>query len=203
VEFQLLRLPRMRVVARWSNIGKDVTPTSGLLLPADSWRLHAVSFFVFGADEVGYLCEDPHPSQKAMVWAPLKWRPGGGLGAPAPLAWLPAAHDTLEVAAVGPNGLVCWARFEHANGRLGEIRSAATALREPALAVTVPREGVVIAVTSSAVHWFRAAGNSLRETGSMRPAPANAGACFPHHASNELIVLAGNGTVSRVAPLRF
>jgi hypothetical protein len=206
---ELLRLPQLLpeelwsllADVHWSDEGPGVVPGAGLLLPADDTdtgkrRLHV---FLLCDNYLGYLAAWTGRLQAA--WRPLGWRatlPTGSTLLRPPLAWVPASADTVELAAVGPRGMLCWARVENAGRRLDTIRRATMSLAQPCLAATLVRPGLVVAVTARAVYWFRVVGEAFAQTNSVAESFPTAVACFPHHRGNELIIVCGDGTIARL-----
>jgi hypothetical protein len=56
---------------------------------------------------------------------------------------------------------------------------------------------------AKAVQWFRVAGCGFTQCAEWPEAFADAVACFPHQAANELIVVCSDGTLARVPAPRL
>jgi hypothetical protein len=202
-DLRFLRMPQLLPEGQWMAMHTDYVPGAALLLPSSSCPpgdRQVLDYLLFAGRQIGYARGPVMTSKFLLGWKALGWRPtlpaGSTLWRP-PLAWLPAGPDAVEVAAVGPEGMLCWARVAFPDGKLGEVSPATMSLAQPCLAVTLVKPGLLAAVTARAVHWFRVVGRGFARAAEWPEAFPEAVACFPHRRGDELIVVGADGTVSR------
>jgi hypothetical protein len=147
-----------------------------------------------------------------VVWSGIPvhvgWRPAHvGLSHPQ-LAWLQTSPDQLELAGIDEVGTLHWSEFAV---RLGETKTehrtlaSRTAEGHRAVAnraVAIWKPGMIIGVTAgNLVRWLRATRTHFQEWAApMRlPVPVQAVACFPSHATGEVIIVLADGEAVRLA----
>jgi tetratricopeptide (TPR) repeat protein len=195
VEFQLLQSQRLLPVSRLPLLERGYNPWAILLMPSFQWRPPATAVLVFDGDEVSYF-QTGHQGAKVLGW-------GSGLTARKPLSnplltWLRKGPEGLEVAGIRKDGILGWADLRFDQGKLVEAFSLTARAPEAYRAATIFRAGQVAALTPTAVHCLRAGPEGLRVHSATTPAVTNALACFPFYSTKELIVVSGDGTITRV-----
>jgi hypothetical protein len=205
----ILKMPRLLPEGQWMAGKPNPVPTAALLLPSSAEPVggrRPLDLFLLAGRQIGHARSPVMTSHLALEWKPLGWypdRPTGSTLQRAPLSWLPAGRDAIEVAAVGYGGMLCWGRIAFPGGKLGEVKRAGRSPAQRCLAVTLVKPGVVAAVMAKAVQWFRVAGRGFTQCAEWPEAISDAVACFPHQAGNELIVVCGDGTLARVPAPRL
>ncbi len=205
-DLRFLRMPRLLAENTWMTLQPNLDVQAALLLPAapegGDYPRTLLDLFLFSGTQLGY-AQGPVMSSKLIpAWKPLGWRPTVPPGSPLqrpPLSWLPFGREAVDLAAVGFGGSLCCARVSFPGGKLGEIKRVTMSMAHPCLAATLVRPGVVAAVTARAVHWFRVVGQGFAQAAVVPEAFPGAVACYPYHPSNELIIVGGDGTISRLA----
>ncbi|MBV8381466.1 MAG: tetratricopeptide repeat protein [Planctomycetaceae bacterium] len=131
----------------------------------------------------------------------LAWRPGLS---PASrlrsvlVSWAWSDPEHLEVAGLGDSGSLHWAAFHVVDGDLDLVASNVATDETGYLAATLVRPGVVAGVTRSRVDWFRSGASRFTLRTRNHQAIPSAVACFPSGRTGELIVVCGDGFISRV-----
>jgi tetratricopeptide (TPR) repeat protein len=208
-DLHFLRMPQLLPEGQWMAMHTDFVPGAALLLPSSSCPpgdQQVLNFLLLAGTRIGHARGLVMTSKCLLDWKALGWRltlPAGSTLRRPPLAWLPAGPDAFEVAAVGPEGMLCWARVTLLYGMLGEVSRVTMSLASPCLAVTLVKPGLLAAVTARAVHWFRVVGHGFAQTAEWPEAFPEAVACFPHQRGDELIVVGADGTVARVPSPRL
>ena len=99
----------------------------------------------------------------------------------------------LEVAGVGNDGRIYWSDLDFENGDLFRATTKSTDSVDRYLAVCIVRHGCLAAVTPTAIHWLARTTRHLSVQATTAASIPDAIACFPHHPTNELIVVGGAG----------
>src|SRR5439155_21861956 len=93
-------------------------------------------------------------------------------------------------------GPLYWSVLRFAHRALVPVASASSG-RAQYLAATLVKPWLVAGVTTAEVHWLRGAPGRLYRQATSRLDLPSAVACFPSHATNELIVIGSDGVVVR------
>jgi hypothetical protein len=131
----------------------------------------------------------------------LGWTPGLPHGSPlhsAPVAWLQPARDHLELAGLGPAGTLYWSALQIQGENVEKVTTKAATGEEGYLAGTIVQSRIVAGVTRSAIHWLSPAAAGLVVRSTTRAALPGAVACFPSHATHEVIVVCRDGQLARL-----
>jgi hypothetical protein len=131
----------------------------------------------------------------------LGWTPGLPPGWPlssSSIAWLQPAPDHLELAGLGPTGTLYWSALQIQGEGVENVTTKAATGDEGYLAATIVRSRLAAGVTRSAIHWLSPAAAGLVARSTTRVSLSGAVACFPSHATHELIVVCRDGQLARV-----
>jgi hypothetical protein len=138
------------------------------------------------------------PSFKPVGWSPCL-PPRSTLTCP-PLSWLRKGPEGLALAGIGSQGTCLYRTdLEFRGGKLDEVTTHHHSCPEGYLAVTILRNRLVAAVTPAAVQLLQFGADGFSPQKTFAIAIPKAVACFPWHRNNELLVVSGDGTVSRIS----
>jgi hypothetical protein len=115
----------------------------------------------------------------------------------APLSWIQLDPVRLELAGLDDEGSLHWSRIDcHAPSLPAQTNVAARP--EGYLAAAIVRSGLVAGVSRSRIDWLRCGTKNFTTLSTTRVAMSGAVACFPSHATQEVIVVCRDGTLVRV-----
>jgi tetratricopeptide (TPR) repeat protein len=209
-ELYFLRLPRL--LPEGSIALSDYYPLTGIPLMLREYHPHAVlenfkkgnircaACLLFDGRE---MCHVTHSHGETGKLESLRWVPCGIPGQPAnssldatPLSWICKSPGRLEVAGIGAEGALSWLDLEFQAGEL--INTTSKSAPGPFRAAALIRSGVIAAVANDGITWMRASAGGIKEQCRQRISLADVVACFANHDIHELIVIGGNGSVTRV-----
>jgi hypothetical protein len=197
-EFRCLAL---RTLAPWLELpllSPGLKPTMALLF-------HPFGFSSRSSLDVGLLegCTLWYSFEGSSEYTPRSV--GWTLGLPegrslysAPLSWLqldPPVH--LELAGLDDQGCLHWSRIDCSDPS-SSVQRNVSVRAEGYLAAAIVRSGLVVGVSRSHVDWLRCGAKSFTTLATDRVPLPPAVACFPSHATNEVIVVCREGTLARV-----
>jgi hypothetical protein len=142
------------------------------------------------------------PIPCALSWAPALLP--GILLESVPLAWLQTDQDRLQLVGLSPTRTLLWSSYDTSVDDIFPRDPDAERITEMActmdgyLAATLVRSGLIAGVTESEVHWLSPRFRGLKRSAPTQIALPTAVACFPSHATNELIVVCRDGLLVRV-----
>jgi hypothetical protein len=125
-----------------------------------------------------------------LGWTPEV--PGGSPLLAAPLSWLPAGEERLEVAGLSESGVVAWTSLPPP--RSGE-RPAVIFRSAGYRAVALVKPGVLAAVSKAGIEWLEVSQANVVQIAVTAAVAANAVACFHVEPTQELVVVLADGTV--------
>jgi hypothetical protein len=129
----------------------------------------------------------------------LAWRPtlaeGGSLRS-FPLSWSGPADGCVELAGLGPQRTLYWGRLQ--DGELVATNAMSAGFDGPFLAAAVVRDGLVAAVRPARVDWLRCGAREFRLWRTTDVAIPAAVACAVSRPTAELLVVSGDGTLTRL-----
>jgi tetratricopeptide (TPR) repeat protein len=178
----------------------------GLVLPSFHHPAR-LAILLFGSNHVWYgedLIEDRHH------WTPVRWYDTGLSWTPArqedtslkgpPWSWLITDQEHLELAGLAAHGIVYWSKLHVGPDDLKVVATNVSVRAEGYLAACLVRPGFVAGVSRAHVDWLRSGGKnfSLAAGAPTRIPLPTALACFPSHATNELIVICRDGAIVRI-----
>jgi hypothetical protein len=159
--------------------------------------LSTFSVLLFSADEARYYSHaSSSPHSFSLGWTP-SLPPDSSLHSPT-LAWQLTGPDYLELAGLGPTGTLYWSTLKIGRERVEIVGTRASTGEEGYLAGTIVQSRLVAGVTRSTIHWLFPATGGLVARSTTRVALPGAVACFPSHATHELIVVCRDGQLARV-----
>jgi tetratricopeptide (TPR) repeat protein len=144
---------------------------------------------------------------RTVIWGGVPiavgWRPAHvGLSQPQ-LAWLQPSLDQLELAGIDEIGTLHWSEIAVGLGETkAEHRTLASRTSVGHRAAAIWKPGMVIGVTAAnLVCWLRATRTGFQEWSAPThiPVPAKAVACFPSHATDEVVIVLADGEAVRLA----
>lgn len=113
-----------------------------------------------------------------------------------PVSWLVTGPLRIEVAGIGPGGVLRWFDIEFLADRI--VNTVSRFSPGPFRAATLVRNGVIAAITEDAIVWLRVSENGIQEHLRQRLALSDVIACYPSRETQELVLVTGNGTVARL-----
>jgi tetratricopeptide (TPR) repeat protein len=188
-----------RSLLGWRHRIKLPDPTvpvcAGLLLPAVAELEGGPILLLFDPDSVWGYFDLEKPSRALFLgWRPCN-PPGNSLRSPA-VAWLRGGPRKIEFAGLTRTGQVRWHRLVAADHRISCV-SANASEEEGYLAATIVRSRLVAGVRNTCVDWLRCSLKGFIRTSLTKIAIPSPITCFPCHATNELIVVGRDGSMSR------
>jgi hypothetical protein len=131
-----------------------------------------------------------------LSWRPVR-RPQSTLES-LPLAWLQGEREHLELAGLGAEGTLYWSALRFGDGVLDVVSTNVSVCADGYLAVALVQPGLVAGVARSRIDWLRGGAKNFSLWATTKVELNAAVACFPSHATNELIVVCADGWVERV-----
>jgi len=119
-----------------------------------------------------------------------------------PIQWLRVSEEVLEIAMIDRFGVIHWSSFEAPTDMTpqGQQRTI-SASHAKYTAVTIWKSGLLIGVTeANRLYWLRVSGREVKDwfPPTDLAIPTRTVACFPSHATREVIVILANGESVRV-----
>jgi len=167
-------------------------PKAALLTASQSGVL------VFDGREVSYLNRFPVPKPAVGFPCPFPVLSQDTSLAQrhAPLDWRPKSRDHVEIVGIGEGGTLGWLDLQ---ARGIEVASCCVSAPGPFRAATLAGPGLIAAVTTDGVVWLRASPQGIRELSRRRISMPPPIACFAHEPTREVIVVAADGSLVRIA----
>jgi tetratricopeptide (TPR) repeat protein len=195
-DLQILRGPSLILMERLDNFAAAVSPTIALYLPITQRRLGEFNILMVDRNSLFHLGSD------CLYSVPLCWKPSRAPGVALeaiPISWWQDGPEKLELAGIGEMGTLYWSALQFNENR-PQIRSTNSLTGgEPYLAATILRSSCVAAITRSRIDWLRCGQQRFSLIASEKAELPSSVACFPSPATNELIIVCGDGFVARVA----
>jgi tetratricopeptide (TPR) repeat protein len=198
-KLQFLSGPRLLPTSCELEVPEDNEPRAALLFSSLGGRA-GVATLTFPAKSICYYAR--WSARKPRNTKLLGWSPSLGPHNPLTvprLSWLGKGPEGLEVAGIGSDGNLYWSDLEFKPGVLAEVTTSSSTASQPYLAAAVVRAGLVAGVTATGVQWLRRGQPYFSLVSESSASLAGAVACFPYYRGNELIVVSGDGTVTRLA----
>ena len=177
----------------------DFAPTVVMHLPVHQQEgLNHALLCLDGRDLCFFTGVDP-PLIALRVNCPFPSLPvSSSLAAPF-VSCLQLSQGTFEIAGLGEGGSLCWLKGTmHPNQLEHHVKS----VPGPFLAATLAGAGRIIAIAHNAIVYLQATEGGIKEKCRQPWSASGTVACFVSHASQELILVGGNGSLSRVQLLR-
>lgn len=197
-DLQLLRGASMILMERLDCFADSEAPLMGLFLPCMRHTPGGFDIFMIDGDSV-VLFGHNAGIQPAIS---IGWKPSPLPGAHIEnlrISWWQAGPEQVELAGIGETGTLYWSSLLFSDHHLQLQSTNASAGDEPYLASTLLRSGFVAGITRSHIDWLRCGRQRFSLIASEKVDLPTAVACFPSAATNELIVVCGDGHVVRVS----
>jgi hypothetical protein len=136
------------------------------------------------------------PRMTFLGWAP-ETLDGSNLRVPA-VAWFQRDDRHLEMAGLRSPGVVRWSLVQYGGNRFFRSLSCVSGA-DGYRAATIVRAGLVAAVRDEGVDWLRCTSKGFVRMHTTKTSAPPVEACFPSHATRELIVVSADGAITRVS----
>jgi hypothetical protein len=198
---QLFSGPSLVPFGHWeaSTDMEDIPIAAGLLLP----RLMGIGALFLGGGYAFHIVDFHEPDENPRCPVRLGWTPsvpvGSSLIAPS-LAWLESSNLELELAGITEGGCLYWSQIRFDSEDKTEVITISSKCTrdEGYLAAAIIKPGYIAGVKRYRVEWLRCSAKELSKKSETKVRISSPVACYPHHATNELLLVSIDGTVGRV-----
>jgi hypothetical protein len=176
----------------------DAPLTGAFLLPGLDPTRHPLVVLLFDSNTVWCATGLERELHRTLLgWHPA-FSPQGRPWQIPTLTWLHRDQEHLELAGVDENGTVCWSLLQVAREGVDTVATNRHVKADGYLATALVRPGRLAAVSRTGIDWLRCGADYFSPTATTKVALPLAIACYASRATNELLVLCGDGLLVRV-----